>query len=193
MFKHNAHIQAHLSEIRSSLDSYLALWLPQDLAAPSAYSAPQCSKNQPDKSRYKPRSSARIHIPDFLRPSARQKLDEVLENKQESFSEMLLRMIDEKDLKDSDVYKNANIDRRLFSKIRGDKDYLPSKKTAISFCLALRLNINEASSLLKAAGYSLSASSRFDLIIRFLIEQKEYDVHFANIILNDYGEGSLSR
>ncbi len=96
-------------------------------------------------------------------------------------------------MKDSDVYKRANIDRRLFSKIRGDEDYVPSKKTAISFCLALQLDVDEAKRLLETAGYTLSASSRFDLIIMYLIEKREYNVHFANIILDDYGEGTLSR
>lgn len=133
-------------------------------------------------------------IPDFLiRDSKHAELDKVLEKKEESFSEMLLRMIDEKGLKDSDVYKRANIDRRLFSKIRGDADYVPSKKTAISFCLALQLETEEAKKLLATAGYTLSASSRFDLIIMYLIETKEYNIHFANIVLDDYGEGTLSR
>ena len=120
-------------------------------------------------------------------------LDDVLAQKEESFSEMLLRLIDEKGLKDSDVYKRANIDRRLFSKIRGDEDYVPSKKTAISFCLALALELDEAKKLLATAGYALSASSRFDLIIMYLIENCEYNIHFANIVLDDYGEGTLSR
>ena len=102
-------------------------------------------------------------------------------------------MIDEKGLKDSDVYKRANIDRRLFSKIRADEDYVPSRKTAISFCLALQLELEEAKKLLASAGYTLSTSSRFDLIIMYLIENCEYDVLFANIVLDDYGEGTLSR
>ena len=120
-------------------------------------------------------------------------LDKLLAEKEETFSEMLLRLIDEKGLKDSEVYKMANIDRRLFSKIRGDSDYVPSKKTAISFCLALRLDIRTATKLLWTAGYALSLSSRFDLIIRYLIEHEEYDIHFANIVLDDYGESILSR
>ena len=106
---------------------------------------------------------------------------------------MLLRLIDEKGLKDSEVYKNANIDRRLFSKIRGDKDYIPSKKTAISFCLALQLEMEQAKKLLETAGYAFSTASRFDLIIMYLIENKEYNIHFANIVLEDYGEGTLSK
>lgn len=74
-----------------------------------------------------------------------------------------------------------------------DEDYVPSKKTAISFCLALQLEVEEAKKLLESAGYALSDSSRFDIIIMYLIENREYNVHFANIVLNDYGEGTLSK
>ena len=139
-------------------------------------------------------SEKALHIPQFLRADKpKRDLDKVLENKAETFSSMLLRLIDEKGLKDSEVYKKANIDRRLFSKIRGDEDYVPSKKTAISFCLALQLEMDEAKKLLEVAGYALSEASRFDLIIMYLIENSEYNIHFANIVLNDYGEGSLSK
>ena len=138
--------------------------------------------------------SKELHIPQFLRAGkSKTDLDKVLEKKSETFSAMLLRLIDEKGLKDSDVYKKANIDRRLFSKIRGDEDYVPSKKTAISFCLALQLEMDEAKKLLEVAGYALSEASRFDLIIMYLIENSEFNIHFANIVLNDYGEGSLSK
>lgn len=152
---------------------------------PSAYISSSSAAGVPTRT---------AQITDFLKKDReRPELDKVLAKKEESFSEMLLRMIDEKGLKDSDVYKRANIDRRLFSKIRGDEDYVPSKKTAISFCLALQLDIDEAKKLLATAGYALSASSRFDLIIMYLIETKEYNIHFANIVLDDYGEGTLSR
>lgn len=129
----------------------------------------------------------------LMRDSGRPELDEVLAKKEESFSTMLLRLIDERDMKDSDVYRRADIDRRLFSKIRGDEGYVPSKKTAISFCLALQLELEDAKKLLATAGYTLSASSRFDLIITYLIENSEYNIQFANIVLDDYGEGTLSR
>jgi len=135
-----------------------------------------------------------LKIPDFLQKREQSlDIDKVLEQKAETFSAMLLRLIDEKELKDSDVYKRANIDRRLFSKIRGDEDYVPSKKTAISFCLALQLEMDEARKLLETAGYALSASSRFDLIIMYLIEHREFNIQFANIVLDDYGEGTLSK
>lgn len=135
-----------------------------------------------------------MSAPDCLAQQQRRPdIDKVLQLKEESFSNTLLRLIDEKGLKDSEVYKKANIDRRLFSKIRGDEDYMPSKKTAIAFCLALQLNMEEAKKLLETAGYTLSASSRFDLIIMYLIENEEFNIHFANIVLEDYGEGTLSR
>lgn len=123
----------------------------------------------------------------------RQDIDKVLRQKGESFSEMLFRLIDEKGLKDSEAYKRANVDRRLFSKIRSSKEYMPSKKTAISFCFALQLDMQEAQRLLGTAGYTLSTASRFDLIIMYLIENHEYNIQFANIVLDDYGEGTLSK
>ena len=194
----------HLQSIRAELDLYLEQRLEAAIArTPSQQGARQqkCSPFQvagtmcvASQSVPSAVPAEDIRIPDFLRHEKKhQELDRVLENREESFSEMLLRMIDEKGLKDPEVYKNANIDRRLFSKIRGDEDYVPSKKTAISFCLALRLGMDEAKKLLAAAVYTLSMSSRFDLIIMYLIENHEFNVHFANIVLDDYGEGTLSR
>ncbi len=120
-------------------------------------------------------------------------IDDFLRKRGETFSQMLLRLIDERNMKDSQVYKDANIDRRLFSRIRGDEDYIPSKKTVICFCMALQLDLPEAKMLLEAAGYALSASSRFDLIIMYLLENKEFNIVFANIVLEKYGESRLTR
>lgn len=194
----------HLQSIRAELDLYLEQRLEAAIArtpSPQGARAQKCSPFRVEGTMCVASQSAPsavtaedIRIPDFLKHEKKhQELDRVLENREESFSEMLLRMIDEKGLKDSEVYKNANIDRRLFSKIRGDEDYVPSKKTTISFCLALQLGMDEAKKLLAAAGYTLSMSSRFDLIIMYLIENHEFNVHFANIVLDDYGEGTLSR
>lgn len=120
-------------------------------------------------------------------------IEDFLQQQGETFSQMLLRLIDERNLKDSQVYKDANIDRRLFSKIRGDAEYIPSKKTVICFCMALQLDLSETEKLLGAAGYALSASSRSDLIIMYLLENREYNVVFANIVLEQYGESALTR
>ena len=109
----------------------------------------------------------------------------------ESFSEMLLRLIDEKGIKDSECYYKANRDRKLFSKIRGNKDYRPSKETAIAFAVALELDLGRTEELLRKAGFSLSDSILSDVIVKACIRDKKYDIININELLFHYDQKLL--
>ena len=103
------------------------------------------------------------------------------------FSQQLFYLIDKRGLKDSEVYKKAWVDRRIFSKIRGYKEYTPVKKTVIALCMALELSREEADLLLSSAGYSLSRADDFDLTIAFCIEKKVYNFFEINEVLYHFG------
>lgn len=109
------------------------------------------------------------------------------EQKKPTFHELLFDLIDRSGGKDSEIYKKAQVDRRLFSKIRSSKKYLPCKKTVIALCLALALSREEADALLRSAGYSLSASEDFDLAIAFCIAKGIYDFDEINGLLDSLG------
>ena len=150
------YVDAHRFSRRNTEPVFLA----QQLAAQEAMAPP-----------------AAVMPPD--RKTRKRSLTDLLGNLDESFSRMLLRLIDEKGMTDVEVYKRANIDRKLFSKIRKD-GYNPSKQTAIALAIALRLNLDETKDLLGKAGYSLSHSSKFDVIIEYFIEEGVYDIYEIN-------------
>ena len=118
-------------------------------------------------------------------------LEDLIDEVDETFSEYLLRMIDYKGLKDPDVYKKANIDRRLFSKIRSNKHYQPSKNTALALAFALELNLDETKDMLNKAGYALSNSNKVDIIFKYFIEQNNYNIYELNEVLFKFTETTL--
>ena len=104
----------------------------------------------------------------------------MLQKTDAGFSETLLKLIDRTGKKDAEIYKKANIDRKLFSKIRGNPAYKPSKATALAFAIALELDLNETRDFIGRAGYALTHSSKFDIIVEYFILQKNYNVMELN-------------
>ena len=124
-------------------------------------------------------------------PMATAGLDEALAHLDAGFSETLLKLIDRSGKKDAEVYKKANVDRKLFSKIRNNPDYKPSKPTAVAFAIALELSLPEMRDLIARAGSALSASSKFDVIIEYFIMQRDYDIFKINEALFAFDQSLL--
>ncbi len=118
-------------------------------------------------------------------------LENIVEKLDEPVSTMLLKLIDAKGMSDVEVYKRANLDRRLFSKIRSNKDYSPSKRTVLSLAVALELSLKESEALLARAGYALSHAAKSDLIVEYFIVNEKYDIFAINEVLFAYDQALL--
>ena len=118
-------------------------------------------------------------------------LEDMLKQADAGFTETLLKLIDKSGKKDSQIYKKANLSKQHFSKIRNNPDYKPTKPTAIALALALELNLEETRDLIGRAGYALTNSSKFDLIIRYFIEQRNYNVVEINLALYEFDQSLL--
>ena len=118
-------------------------------------------------------------------------LEDLVTELESSFAEALFKYIDDKGLTDPEVYKRANLDRKLFSKIRKNKNYKPSKNTALALAVALELNLDETKDFIGKAGYALTRSSKMDIIVEFFIKQNNYDIFELNEVLFYYEEPLL--
>lgn len=116
------------------------------------------------------------------------KIEDLIDQMDETFSQRLLRMIDERGMTDSEAYNKAYVDRRHFSKIRKDVNYAPAKKTVLAFAIALELSMDETKDLLNCAGFALSRSSKTDIIVAYFLQNQIYDMFEINEVLYAYGQ-----
>ncbi len=133
-----------------------------------------------------PLESPSVHTSYHLVENQTELVDFIEKHRNPSFQQTLFHYIDVSGATDPEIYKKAGIDRRLFSKLRSNPDYHPGKSTVIALALALELNKEDTTELLHTAGYTLSQSDLFDLIIEFCIEKKMYNIHEVNLALDQF-------
>lgn len=132
-----------------------------------------------------------FEAPEIMEEPIDRGLDETIGRLDETFSVTLLHLIDATGKKDAEIYRRANIDRRLFSKIRSNVDYAPSKPTVLAFAIALELDLDKTNDLLERAGFALSHSRKFDVIVEYFIQNRKYDIFAINEVLFSYDQPLL--
>jgi len=187
--------------LSEQLTADITAYIDDNYVQEQAFFRPSMHKNRLTKRRESVSAAVsedyRLEVSDFCdaapapMASAAPTLEEAVLQIDESFSEMLLRKIDEAGIKDSECYKKANIDRKLFSKIRSDKHYKPSKPTVLAFAVALELSLDETREMLMKAGFALSRSNKFDIIIEFFIGRGNYNVFEINEALFNFDQPLL--
>ena len=150
-----------------------------------------CESAAPVEARLAPKAPGRASKAAPMAASRAISLEEMLKQADAGFTQTLLKLIDERGKKDSEVYKKANLTKQHFSKIRNNPDYRPTKPTAIALALALELDLEGTRDLIGRAGYALTNSSKFDLIIRYFIENRVYDVVRINCVLFEHDQNLL--
>ena len=180
---------ATLTELKQYIDSRLNL--PEEAAAadePADFS-PQPSQRFESERTSAPKAGG-THALNSAQMSgaASISLSDALSGMDESFSEMVLRKIDERGMTDAQCYKKAEIDRKLFSKLRGNRLYKPSRQTAVALAIALELSLEETKELLMKAGFALSHSSKFDIIIEYFISRGNYNRFEINEALYEFDQ-----
>ncbi|MBR1482155.1 MAG: hypothetical protein IJ598_04195 [Ruminococcus sp.] len=180
---------ATLLELRQYIESRLSASEPVEETAlsdaPQAFGAAMFMPQAPSNA---PKAAQRQSCGDAAVPPRAQSLGDALRMMDESFSEMVLRKIDEKGMTDAQCYKKAAIDRKLFSKLRSNPAYKPSRQTAVALAVALELSMDDLRDLLRKAGYALSHSSKFDIIIEFFVTRGNYNRFEINEALYEFDQ-----
>ncbi len=153
----------------------------------------ECSGNTEEEPRKKEKSDEAISKSGtvFSDQPKSVNLEDLIGEVGKTFHEVLFEKIAESGMTDVEVYKRANMDRKLFSKIRSNPAYHPGKDTVLSLAIALKMNLEQTQDLLSRAEYALSPSSKSDVIVRYFIEREIYDIHLINIALDEHGQAIL--
>lgn len=183
-------------KIRENITEGVPEWLEKLLHDVDAYVADHYVEEPEKKLRFhlprsKKQQAAMGRIPAPMCALPARSLEDVMNEVGETFQQRLLRLVDMRGLTDVEVYKKANLDRKLFSKIRCNVNYVPKKITAVALAVALELNLDETKDLLGRAGIALSPCSKFDLIIEYFISNEVYDVYTINTALLRHGQPML--